>query len=75
MNTDDVRININSNHEEKAAQIIQSLYKRNKYKDLFRSKVHFILKSPDTLRITSGKFQIPLYIVQQTFFQMIFGKK
>lgn len=75
MNTNDVRINIGSKDEEKSAKIIQSLYKRNKYKDLFRSKVHFILKSPDTLRITSGKFQIPLYIVQQTFFQMIFGKK
>lgn len=80
---DDIKLEIKKNTSEeeqvleKSVVILQSLIRRNdvmkKYKHLFKDKVHMVLHSPDTIRITPAKFMLPLYLVQRTFFKIIFG--
>lgn len=82
---DDIKLEIKKNTSEedkvleKSVVILQSLIRRNgvmkKYKHLFKDKVHHVLHSPDTVRITPAKFLLPLYLVQRTFFKILFGQK
>lgn len=81
---DDIKIEIKKNTPEedkvleKSVVVLQSLIRRNgvlkKYKTLFKKKVHQVLHSEDTVRITPAKFLLPLYLVQRTFFNIIFGE-
>ena len=63
---------------DKSILIIQKFIRRycvRKYVLKFRKSVYETIKSPDTVRITPGKFTLPLYVVQRTFFNKIFGKR
>ena len=81
---DEIKLEIKKNtpEEDKALEksivVLQSLIRRNgvlkKYKNLFKEKVHHVLHSEDTIRITPAKFLLPLYLVQRTFFKILFGE-
>ena len=55
-------------------KFVRSIYMRKKYTN-FKKRAEKVLKSQDTIRITPGRFKIPLYVVQQTMYKKIFGER
>jgi len=79
LNINSIKINVNTSEKEKKSSIIIQKYlkkfmvnKLEKFK--LKTKVHQIMESPDTIRISPGKFPLPLYLVQRSLFEKILGK-
>lgn len=70
--------NDKKNDTDKAILLIQKfvrrMYVKKKYHS-FKKIAEKVLRSQDTIRITPGKFKIPLYVVQQTIYKQIFGNR
>jgi hypothetical protein len=82
LNINSIKIIVNASRKAKrirASIIIQKYLRRflNNKLEKFRlkAKVHQIMESPDTIRISPGKFPMPLYLVQRSLFEKILGKK
>lgn len=79
MDTNDVNIKIDESKEyNKKILIVQNFIRKTYTKKMFykfKEKVYKIIDSPDTVRITPGKFVQPLYLVQQPLLRKCFGKK
>lgn len=78
MNKETHIIDIQNEKYHDSVRILQNMcknYHANKWKQKFKNKVHKIINSPDTVRITPSKFHLPLYLVQQTLSQKKCGKK
>lgn len=70
MNSNDIKIDIFAdNRVVEKAIIIQSLFRGRHFRkkvSKFRKTVSKVVNCEDTIRITPGKFEMPLYITQQT---------
>ena len=64
-------------YDQESVQTIQKFIRRvqgKKYLQRFREKVQRVIHDENTVRITPAKFKMPLYIVQKTCCNKIFGK-
>ena len=82
LNINSIKIIVNASRKAKrirASIIIQKYLRRflvNKLEKFkLKAKVHQIMESPDTIRISPGKFPLPLYLVQRSLFEKILGKQ
>jgi len=70
MNSNDIKIDVFAdNRVVEKAIIIQSLFRGRHYRkkvSKFRKTVSKVVNCEDTIRITPSKFEMPLYITQQT---------
>ena len=55
-------------------KFVRSIYMKKKYTS-FKKSAEKVLKCQDTIRITPGRFKIPLYVVQQTIYKQMFGER
>jgi hypothetical protein len=81
LNINSIKLIVNASRKAKrirASIIIQKYLRKfmvNKLEKFkLRTKVHQIMESPDTIRISPGKFPLPLYLVQRSLFEKILGK-
>ena len=80
MNTKDIEIKILDDSDKKVNKsilIVQNFLRRTYTKKMyykFKQIVNKILESPDTVRLTPGKFIQPLYLVQRPLGRRIFGE-
>ena len=72
---EDIKLEIIDNKKIRATKILQTFVKRINVKNLkLRNSIKKIIYSQDTIKIIPGKFDLPLYMVQQTIYKKIFGE-
>ena len=75
MMNEDIKLEIIDEKKIRATKILQTFMRRTNYKNLkLRNSIKKIIYSQDTIKIIPGKFDLPLYMVQQTIYKKIFGE-
>ena len=74
ISNDNIQIDIND-YDKQSVIKLQKIIRSFNHKNKFKQKIKEIIHSPDTVRITPGKFKIPLYLVQKTLCTRICSKK
>lgn len=74
--TDDIQLEIVDEKKRQATKILQTFVRRVNIKNLkLRNSIKKIIYSQDTIKIMPAKFELPLYMVQQTLYKKLFGNK
>lgn len=71
MDQRDIKLKIDN---EKSIKTIQSVVRGWKVRKIKRV-VNKVLNNPDTIKLLPSRFNLPLFIVQRTLFEYLFGKK